>query len=117
MNPVRLLVDRIGTEDGHVALRMTDEAAARIEDRFDNLSQDFWQLMEMVPDLTSDIETGAGEFADQMTAYTGLFKSGWEQTFEVASKSAGLIAGNTNALHVDLNALDRDLSHKLDLTP
>ncbi len=100
-----------------MGLRMTDEAAARIEDRFDNLSQDFWQLMEMVPDLRSDIEAGAGEFAAELTAYTGLFKSGWEQTFEVASKSAGLIAGNTNAMNIDLNALDRDLSHQLDLTP
>jgi hypothetical protein len=98
-------------------MRMTDEAAARIEDRFDNLSQDFWQLMEKVPGMRTDIETAAGDFSSEISGYTGIFESGWKTTFEIGSRSAGLIAGNTNAMHLDLNKLDRDLSHNIDLTP
>ena len=73
--------------------------------------------MEMIPGMRSDIESAAGEFSSEVSGYTGTFESGWKQTFEIASKCAGLIAGNTNAMHVDLNALDRDLSHSIDLTP
>ena len=100
-----------------MVMRMTDEAAATVEDRFDNLAQDFWQLMEMVPGMRTDVETAAGEFSSDISGYLGTFESGWKSTFEIGSKSAALIAGNTNAMHIDVNALDRDLSHKLDLTP
>ncbi len=35
---------------------------------------------------------------------------------EVSTTTSGLIAGNTNALHVDLTAVDQDYSWKFDLT-
>lgn len=95
---------------------MTDEAAAKIEDRFDNLSQDFWNLRDMTSTARADIETGCGEFSGEMAAYTPNFESAWEQTFELVSKTCGLIAGNTNALHLNLEAIDRDLAHTTDLT-
>ena len=52
-----------------MGVRMTDEAAATIEDRFDNLSQDFWNLMDMTPTARTDIEEGCGEFSSDMAAY------------------------------------------------
>ena len=99
-----------------MGVRMTDEAAATIEDRFDNLSQDFWNLMEMTPTARADVEDGCGEFSSDMAAYTSTFESAWKQCFEVGSKTCGLIAGNTNEMHINLEAVDRDLSHTTDIT-
>lgn len=99
-----------------MGVRMTDEAAATIEDRFDNLAQDFWNLMDMTPTARTDIEEGCGEFLSDMAAYTPVFESAWKQCFEVGSKTCGLIAGNTNAMHVNLEAIDRDLSHQTAIT-
>ena len=99
-----------------MGVRMTDAAAATIEDRFDNLSQDFWNLMDMTPTARADIDAGCGEFASEMAAYAPNFESAWKQCFEVASKTCGLIAGNTNAMHLNVEAVDRDLSHTTDIT-
>jgi hypothetical protein len=41
---------------------------------------------------------------------------GWRSVLEVSTTAAGLIAGNTNALHVDLTAVDQDYSWQFDLT-
>jgi hypothetical protein len=99
-----------------VTIKMSDDVAAQVEDRFDNLSQDFFNLAEMIKSARIKIEAGCGVFAADMQAHTPAFESGWTGTFDIASQCAGLIAGNTNTLKVDLEAVDRDLSHKTTIT-
>lgn len=99
-----------------MAIRMSDEVAAQVEDRFDNLSQDFFNLATLVVTARHQVEGACGEFSSDMQAHTPTFESGWKGTFEIASESAGLIAGNTNKLKVDLEAVDRDLEHQTPIT-
>lgn len=97
-------------------VQMSKAAADRVQNVFDDLSQDFWILMDQTPDFQTKVEAAAGQFSGEISGYLGLFKSGWYETFDIAYKAAGLIAGNTNALQVDLSAIDRDLSHTWNIT-
>lgn len=99
-----------------MAITMSPEVAAQVEDRFDNLSQDFYNLSDLISTARTTVEAGCGDFAADMQAYTATFESGWTQTFDIGSESAGLIAGNTNQLQVDLEAVDRDASHTTPIT-
>lgn len=64
----------------------------------------------------AEVEEGAGEFAHHIAGELAAFENGWDTTFDLASTSAGIIAGNTNNLHLDLTAVDRDLSHAINVT-
>lgn len=99
-----------------MAITMSPEVAAQVEDRFDNLSQDFFNLSDLISTARITIESACGEFTADMQAYTPNFENGWTQTFDIASESAGLIAGNTNRLQVDLEAVDRDAAHQTPIT-
>lgn len=112
---MRLGSDRSGTVPG-MAIRMSPEVAAQVEDRFDNLSQDFYNLSRLIKTARSNIESGCGTFAPDMEAFTPNFENGWILTFDIGSECAGLIAGNTNQLQVDLEKVDRDASHQTPIT-
>lgn len=99
-----------------MTIRMSDEVAAQVEDRFDNLAQDFVNLGDLVATARGQIDGACGEFSDLMGGYTGNFKSGWATSLQIASDSSGLIAGNTNQLKVDLDKLDVDASHQTPIT-
>ena len=99
-----------------MVIRMSPEVAAQVEDRFDNLSQDFYNLSDLISTARVTIESGCGDFAGDMRAYTPNFENGWTLTFDIGSECAGLIAGNTNTLQVDLEAIDRDASHQTPIT-
>lgn len=99
-----------------MAIRMSPEVAAQVEDRFDNLSQDFFKLSELIGTARDTVESACGSFASDMQAFTPNFESGWTTTFDIGSESAGLIAGNTNQLQVDLEKVDRDASHQTPIT-
>lgn len=99
-----------------MTIQMSDDVAAQVEDRFDNLAQDFVHIGEQVEAGVPQISAACGEFAADMESYTGNFATGWTTTLEIASTSAGLIAGNTNQLKVDLDKVDVDASHQTDIT-
>ena len=99
-----------------MTIRMNEEVASRVQDRFDNLSNEFDQTDSRLAGRLSMIESACGEFADQVTDGSDTARLGWRSLLETGSKAAGLIAGNTNALHVDLTAVDQDYSWQHDLT-
>ncbi|MDZ5619214.1 hypothetical protein [Nocardioides bizhenqiangii] len=99
-----------------MVIRMSPEVAAQVEDRFDNLAQDFFNLSDLVVTARHQLDGACGDFSSDMQGYTQTFESGWSQTFDIASECAGLIAGNTNQVMVDLQKVDRDASHQTAIT-
>jgi len=99
-----------------MAIRMNAEVASRVQDRFDNLSNEFDQTDVRLAGRMSIIESACGEFADKVTDGCDTARLGWRSLLEVCTTASGLIAGNTNALHVDLTAVDQDYSWHFDLT-
>lgn len=98
-----------------MGVKMSDEAAKTVENRFDNLAQEFWDLKSVMDTVEQSIETATGTLYSQCSGDVGDFRIGWRATFDVSCTSAALIAGNTNRMHVDLTALDRDADHALEL--
>jgi hypothetical protein len=99
-----------------MAIRMSAEVASRVKDRFDNLSNEFDETDPLLGARASSVESACGEFADEVTTGCDTMRIGWRSLFEVCTTAAGLIAGNTNALHVDLTAVDQDYSWQFDLS-
>lgn len=99
-----------------MAIRMNAEVASRVQDRFDNLSNEFDQTDSRWAGQMSILEWACGEFAEDVTDGCDTARLGWRSLLDVCSTTSGLIAGNTNALHVDLTTVDQDYSWKFDLT-
>lgn len=93
-----------------MSVRMTAAAANKIIDRFNNLSNEFAHSRGDVSTNAASITTAAGEFSGSIEDQTTAFELAWRETFDVGRESAGLIAGNTNGLKVDLDAIDQDFS-------
>lgn len=91
-------------------VQMSDEAARRVEDRFDNLSNEFDNSRTDITVWLAGLSTACGEFKGSIEDGRFTMELGYREVFEVGRVSAALIAGNTNALNVNLNALDQDLS-------
>ena len=99
-----------------MVIRMSPEVAAGVKDRFDNLSSEFSETVSGLCGRASMIELGCGEFSDLVADGADTVRIGWREALEVGHTSAGLIAGNTNALSVDLTKVDTDYSWEFDLT-
>ncbi len=99
-----------------MVIRMSAEVAARVKDRFDNLSNEFDETDPLLASRAGSVELACGEFADEVTTGCDTMRLGWRSLFGVCTDAAGLIAGNTNALHVDLTAVDQDYSWQFDLS-
>lgn len=99
-----------------MVIRMSDEVAARVKDRFDNLSNEFDETAPTLGAQVSHLESACGEFSDEVATGCDTMRLGWRSLLETGSTSAGLIAGNTNALYVDLTAVDQDYSWQFDLS-
>lgn len=99
-----------------MVIRMSPEIASRVKDRFDNLSNEFAETDPLLGARAFSVESACGEFADQVATGCDTMRIGWRSVFEVCTTAAGLIAGNTNALHVDLTAVDQDHSWQFDLS-
>ncbi|UMG93309.1 hypothetical protein [Nocardioides sp. TF02-7] len=95
---------------------MSAEVAARVKDRFDNLSNEFDETAPLFGAQVSHLESACGEFSDEVATGCDTMRIGWRTVLETGTTSAGLIAGNTNALHVDLTAIDQDYSWQFDLS-
>lgn len=89
-------------------IRMTDAAATTVKERFNDLAAEFDNTKAEIKVHAADMMTAAGEFSGSMTAGAAAFDMSWQDCFEFCSTSAALIAGNTNAMKVDLAALDQD---------
>lgn len=87
---------------------MTDAAANKIKDRFNNLSAEFDNSRTSLSVYAGEMMQGAGEFSGSMTHGAGSFDISWRDCFQVCSTAAALIAGNTNQFHLDLDRLDED---------
>ncbi|NUR09841.1 MAG: hypothetical protein HOQ22_02975 [Nocardioidaceae bacterium] len=96
-------------------VRMTDEAAARINNRFDDLAAEFHNTTDELSTIVSDIDAGAGEFVGSISSATSAFSLSWREAFDVCGKASAIIAGNTNRLSIDLTVLDRDASTTIEL--
>lgn len=99
-----------------MAIRMSAEVAARVKDRFDNLSNEFDETEPLLAGRAGSIEVACGEFSEEVADGCDTMRLGWRSVLELCTTAAGLIAGNTNALHVDLTKVDQDFSWNFDLT-
>jgi hypothetical protein len=89
-------------------VKMTDAAATRIREQFNDLSAEFDNSRAQIRSFAHDVQSACGEFSGSMATGAGSFDVSWQDCFDVCSTAAALIAGNTNAFKVDLEALDRD---------
>jgi len=96
-------------------IQMSDEVAAGIKDRFNNLSNEFANEKVFIASEAGKISSGCGEFSGSVANGVAVFELGWRDLMDVGTTGAGLIAGNTNALHVDLTAMDQDLSWSISI--
>jgi hypothetical protein len=96
-------------------VRMTDEAAAKINNRFDDLAAEFHNATDEITTISTDVGSGAGEFVSSISDGTSALSLSWHEAFKVCSTAASIIAGNTNRMKVDLHSLDRDASTTIEL--
>lgn len=97
-------------------VRMSDEAARKVKNRFSDLANEFSETRTDVGAQATWLEIGTGQFSAEIADGNATFEIGWSDLFETGRLSAALVAGNTNALHVDLERLDQDYSHDYDLS-
>ncbi len=96
-------------------VQMTAEAAATVNNRFDDLAAELGNAAADLATVVSDIEAGAGEFVGSISHGSSVFAISWREAFKVCGTDAAIIAGNTNQLSVDLAHLDRDASTTISL--
>jgi hypothetical protein len=99
-----------------MAIKMSDAVARQVEDRFDNLSNEFAATRAGFGTQAVFLELGCGQFQGLITDGAATFELGWSGLMDVGTASAGLIAGNTNQFQIDRTAVDTDYSHQSDLT-
>jgi hypothetical protein len=92
-------------------VKMSADAAARIKDRFNNLSQEFANTRHSVSAHAADITTACGEFSGSVEDGKESWVLSWRETFDVCRTAAAVIAGNTNTFEVELTRLDQDYGH------
>jgi len=93
-----------------MTVRMTDAAAAKVKEQFNDLAAEFDNSRREIKSCASQMQTACGEFGDVMMPGAAAFDMSWQDAFDFCSTGAALIAGNTNAMQVDLNQLDQDAS-------
>lgn len=92
-------------------VKMSADAAARIKDRFNNLSQEFANSRSSITAHAADISTACGEFSGSVEDGKESWELSWRETFDVCRTAAAVIAGNTNTFEVELTRLDQDYGH------
>ncbi|MCA1981795.1 hypothetical protein [Nocardioides nematodiphilus] len=102
-----MVIPNDGTGSPSAPLRLTSQAAATVKKRFEHASQDLTGHLNGMAGLSGAISEGAGELSGDIEADVLAFLQSWTSAFDVLSTSTALIAGNTNNLAVDLDALDR----------
>lgn len=95
---------------GGSVLRLSPEVADRVRSRFAEAADSLEHQSSAAPRLGSSVTEGAGELSGSIGAEADMFGAAWRTTLEVLGTSAALIAGNTNNLAVDLEALDTGLT-------
>lgn len=94
---------------------MTAAAASKVKEQFNDLAAEFDNSKSEIKTYATQMQTACGEFSDSMTSGAAAFDMSWQDAFEFCSTSSALIAGNTNAMKVDLDALDQDASTTITL--
>lgn len=79
-----------------------------MRNRFDDLAAEFDNTRAPLASTYSDITAACGELSSSLDDGASKFLLSWNDVFAVCSTEAALIAGNVNAMRVDLDALDRD---------
>ena len=98
-----------------MAVRMSDAAARTVNNRFEDISAEFFNSTGVIAAIGSRLEAGAGEFSAAIADGSATFAISWREAFRVCGTTAGVIAGNTNRMSVDLALLDRDASTTIQL--
>jgi hypothetical protein len=96
-------------------VKMTAAAASRVKEQFDDLAAEFENSKIAIQGMSEQIETGCDEFAGSIESGRAAFDMSWQDAFQFCHTSSALIAGNTNAMKVDLDALDTDASTTIQL--
>ncbi len=96
-------------------VKMSDQAVRVVRNRFNDLSAEFRNGTDPLRRHYYDLRDAAGQFADDLDDGASRFLISWTDVFEVCGESAGLIAGNTNRMLVDLERIDTDSSTQIQL--
>ncbi|GAB3678620.1 hypothetical protein [Angustibacter aerolatus] len=91
------------------------QALTAARDRFDDLAAQFDNTKQPLQRHERSIVDGAGQFSGDVGDGALAFMLSWQTVFDVASDSAGLIAGNIGAYTLDLEAVDKDLTVTIQL--
>lgn len=91
-------------------LKMSDQAARPIIERFTSLSHDLDNAIVTSSGAAGMIGLGCGEFAPSVQDASDGFRLSWNTTYSFCGETAQLIAGNTNVFDIDLTRLDADLA-------
>jgi hypothetical protein len=90
---------------------MSADAAARIENRFNDPSQEFSNSGTSITGPCSSIQASCGEFSGSVEDGRADSELSWKETFDVCRIASAVIAGNTNTFEVELTRLDQDYAH------
>lgn len=100
-------VTRPTDSGGGGPLLLSPHVADLVKKRFERASQDLSGHRDGMGGLSGAITEGTGELSGEVDADVLSFLQSWTAAFDLLSTSAALIAGNTNNLALDLEALDR----------
>lgn len=87
-------------------IRMTDEVERKVTRRFRRTSESLQGGRGDLRGFRGDLVEGAGELAGLIDDDAREFQACWRAVLDVHGDSAAVIAGNTNAQHVDLLRID-----------
>lgn len=89
-----------------MAVRMTEQAANKVERRFNTASREIAGAREELRGFKTELVRGAGEFGHIIEDEARHFTNSWRAVLDVYSDSAAVIAANTNTQFLDLLNID-----------
>lgn len=90
------------------AIVMAADVSDEVRNVFNDLSAEFRNTCAPLRSRHLDVLEGAGDAAGAIEAGAAAFLVSWNDVFRTCGGAAGLIAGNTNALAIDLSSFDTD---------
>lgn len=97
-----------GGGGGGTDIVMDADVADDVRNVFNDLSAEYRNTTAPMRSRHVDVLDGAGDLADELEHHATAFLISWNDVFRTCGGAAGLIAGNTNAMAIDLAAFDTD---------
>jgi hypothetical protein len=106
-------MNQLGPDGGGLSVDYSALEGARTT--FEDLAAQFQNSREPLAGRRATLLQGCGQVSAKVDAGATAFVLSWQAAFDVASQSAGLIAGNIGGYAIDLAAVDVDSTVQIEL--